>query len=369
MNPVRQHALQDYFQQHPSQKKIIKDFLIANLINLVAALFLTFVIWPNDSFSEDLVFSICIGNCAYLMIEGLYFLLRINGRNTPVLYYGLVICIVPFAFYLGSFLAAMLLGYNIRNVAAFQSRQTLNPLLFTLFICLLATWFFWNRSRMAELAADAAAEKAKAAAIEKQAMQAQLQLLQAQIEPHMLFNTLANLQALITIDTERAQHMLDQFIQYLRASLSASRAQQTTLRQEFDLIRAYLELMTIRMGARLHYQLDLPPELQNVQIAPMLLQPLVENAIKHGIEPKLDGGAIVVSASADTGMLHLAVRDSGLGLAYQAMLPASTSQVGNQVIRERLQALHGDAARFSLDANTDAGATAHIYLPLSANSI
>jgi sensor histidine kinase YesM len=128
-------------------------------------------------------------------------------------------------------------------------------------------------------------ENEAAARIEAQrlASESQLRLLRAQLEPHMLFNTLANLRTLVEVDPKLAQNMIDQVILYLRSALTASREDSTTLRQEFAQLRAYLEIMVLRMGARMRYGLELPAELEAASIPPMLLQPLVENAIKHGI--------------------------------------------------------------------------------------
>lgn len=203
-------------------------------------------------------------------------------------------------------------------------------------------------------------EKARAEAVERQALQAQLQLLQAQIEPHMLFNTLANLQGLIALDPAQAQTMLDQLIVYLRATLSASRAQRTTLGQEFTLLDAYLGLMSVRMGARLSFALDLPEALRNTEVPPMLLQPLVENAIAHGVEPNVAGGHIQVTARAADGGLELLVSDTGRGLDAGPGKPGTGLGLSN--VRERLNALYGERATLSLDAAPQ-GATARILLP------
>src|SRR5690606_22863487 len=115
--------------------------------------------------------------------------------------------------------------------------------------------------------------------------EAQLRMLRAQLEPHMLFNTLATLHVLIGIDAPRAQSMLDQLVKFLRATLSASRSDQIKLGREFDLIESYLRLMAVRMGERLTFQLELPGSLDQAGIPPMLIQPLVENAVRHGLEP------------------------------------------------------------------------------------
>ena len=130
----------------------------------------------------------------------------------------------------------------------------------------------------------------------------------------MLFNTLANLRVLIGLDAPRAQAMLDHLNAYLRATLGASRAPWHPLSAEFDRLADYLALMAVRMGPRLQVVLDLPDELRRLPLPPLLLQPLVENAIKHGLEPKVAGGRIEVGARRDGDMLELSVRDSGVGI-------------------------------------------------------
>jgi sensor histidine kinase YesM len=221
---------------------------------------------------------------------------------------------------------------------------------------------FANQERLARIQAEAASERARAEAVTRQAMQAQLQLLQAQIEPHMLFNTLANLQGLIALDPDRASHMLDQLIRFLRATLSSSRVGTTTLAQEFDLLDAYLGLMAMRMGTRLRYELQLPNELRDTPVPPMLLQPLVENAIAHGLEPKVDGGTLAVTAARHGGLLELTVRDTGLGLHAVPHRPGTG--VGLSNTRERLRGLYGERAALALEPANPTGAVARITLPL-----
>jgi sensor histidine kinase YesM len=320
---------------------------------------------------ENWVFSMCIGTLAYLIINGSSYLLWRETRLHRPAYYLLCLVAAPIALFGGVNLASLFFGYPLLSPAVYRSAFGVATLGFTLVVSLLTSWFFWNRGRVAQLIANAEAEKARSAAIEKQALQAQLQLLQAQIEPHMLFNTLANLQILISVDPSRAQHMLEQLIQFLRASLSASRSEQATLQQEFGLIRAYLELMAIRMGKRLSYTLDLPDHLQEVKIAPMLLQPLVENAIKHGLEPKMEGGVIAVQAMTESGALRLRVADTGLGLAfdYEEKLARAAEQagshVGNANIRDRIVALYGSQATLTLRANEPCGTIAELHFPFS----
>jgi hypothetical protein len=215
--------------------------------------------------------------------------------------------------------------------------------------------------------------QARMAEVHSQATEAQLKLLETQLEPHMLFNTLANLRVLIGTDPVRAQEMLDRMIAYLRATLNASRSTQHPLGDEFQRLADYLELMAVRMGPRMAYTLDLPQALRDLPVPPLLLQPLVENAIRHGLEPEVEGGHITVQARTQSGpegrtLLVLQVSDTGAGLGA-APQPAATSpgtSFGLAQVRERLATLHGDAGQFTLAANTPKGTRATIIYPLSA---
>jgi signal transduction histidine kinase len=212
-------------------------------------------------------------------------------------------------------------------------------------------YFFWSRGRLAEAAvAEADARQANA--------EAQLKLLQTQIEPHMLFNTLANLRTLVDVDPVRAQAMIDQLIVYLRGTLGASRNQTVTLAAEFAQLSAYLGLMQVRMAARLRTELILPEELGALPIPPMLLQPLVENAIKHGLEPKIAGGLIRVEVSNVRSRIRIDVEDDGVGLDE-----AATPGYGVTHVRERLRLLYGDRASVAMETRAGGGVRVRIEMP------
>ncbi len=162
--------------------------------------------------------------------------------------------------------------------------------------------------------------------------------------------TLANLRALIAVDPDRAQHMLDRLIDFLRATLGGSRAPLHPLSSEFSRLADYLALMQVRMGDRLKVELDLPPALASVAVPPMLLQPLVENAIKHGLEPRRAGGLIQVSARREGPELVIRVADTGAGLAASAGNPASPGTgFGVGQVRERLATQFGAASSLTLE--------------------
>ena len=195
--------------------------------------------------------------------------------------------------------------------------------------------------------------------------EAQLKLLQGQIEPHFLFNTLANVQSLIDFDPERAKRMLERFTDYLRASLGQLRDDSTTLAQEFAMLEAYLALMQLRMGERLRVELHLPAELAGIRLPPLLAQPLVENAIHHGLEPQIAGGMVAVSARRVDGRLLIEVADDGQGLQGPRRRSGNGVALGN--IRARLATRFGPGATLELLPRDGGGTLARLQIPLPSD--
>ena len=196
--------------------------------------------------------------------------------------------------------------------------------------------------------------------------EARLRALQAQIEPHFLYNTLANVVSLIGTRPAQAQHMLERFIDYLRASLAASRGDHATLGSEAALLAAYLDVLAVRMGERLRYRIEVPDALRGFPIAPMLLQPVVENAISHGLEPKVEGGEIVIGAAVQGGHVCVTISDTGVGLGADGAASVKPGGgVGLSNLRERLRSLYGGAAKVELLENQPCGMTVRLMLPLN----
>jgi signal transduction histidine kinase len=210
---------------------------------------------------------------------------------------------------------------------------------------------------------ESARQQEQIAAAGQLVAEARLRALQAQIEPHFLYNTLANAVSLIDTQPVTAKHMLERFIDYLRAGLAASRAEHATVGSEMDLADAYLDVLGVRMGRRLRWRFEVDSLVAEVPVPPMLLQPLVENAIMHGIEPKLDGGEIVVRARPDGELLRIEVEDTGLGLRMAP--PLRGGGVGLCNLRERLQQLFGSQAQLQLIENPAGGVTSRLLLPIS----
>ena len=201
----------------------------------------------------------------------------------------------------------------------------------------------------------------ESAVLDADVKRARLQLLRAQIEPHFLFNTLATVRTLARIDRPAAIDMLDNLMRYLSEALPKLRQEESSLADELQLIDAYLRIHQIRMGKRLSYELQIPPQLAGERIPTMILLTLVENAVKHGINPAVDGGVIRVTATREQAALVLRVADSGQGLAA-----TDGFGMGLANIRRRLTMLYGDRAVLSLARATNRGVVATVSIPLAA---
>jgi histidine kinase len=239
-----------------------------------------------------------------------------------------------------------------------DSGLPLAQIVFFLIIILLAVRIT-SRSRLrAEKLVLSAEANAEMESLRCQVAEAQLQTLQAQVEPHFLFNTLAAVEHLAETDPPRAVIMLRHLIGFLRGSLPDMREQSTALGREVDLCQSYLAIMQIRMEDRLRVSIDVPESLRGLSFPPMMLQSLVENSIKHGLEPKPEGGAIAISARLQDARLRVTVADTGLGFAANA-----PQGIGLGNIRNRLKRLYGNAAALVLAPNAPAGAHVTIEIP------
>ncbi len=208
--------------------------------------------------------------------------------------------------------------------------------------------------------------RAKQALAEKRAVEAQLRLLQAQMEPHFLFNTLAGVLTLIDVEPQRARQMLESFTDYLRATLANLRTDRSSVGRELELAEAYLRLLQLRMEDRLQFSIDADAASRDAALPPLLLQPLVENAIQHGLEPKIDGGRLRIEVRRQDGELLLTVSDDGLGpQAPKRRGPGNGIALDN--IRQRLRALYGDAAWLAIEP-LQPGTRATLRLPFSSTA-
>ena len=260
--------------------------------------------------------------------------------------------------YIGYAIAFALRGQNIVEIVQRSPSFIAGTFFFAILISAILYQFFRQKALVAMAEAERERERARAFAAEKQSLDAQLRALQAQVEPHFLFNTLANVASLIDSSPQSAGRMLARLIELLRARLGASRAAFASVGQEVELVRAYLDILAIRMGDRLHYSIDVPAQVLPLPLPPLLLQPLVENAIRHGLEPKVEGGHVNLVATIDAQTLRFDVVDDGLGFA-----PTTAGGVGLANLRERLRGLFGDHARLLIE-EMQPGTRVRVELPL-----
>jgi hypothetical protein len=227
-----------------------------------------------------------------------------------------------------------------------------------LFILAVVSKFLIGRSRASQAMAEMKRKEADYHRMSQQVTEAKLSALQAQVEPHFLYNTLASVQALTEVDPARANAMTGHLIQYLRNALPKMRESVSTVGQEIELVRAYLNILQMRMGKRLSFEIDVPAELMDAPFPPLMLPSLVENAIKHGLEPQREGGMVRIGASAADGKLRMIVADTGRGFGETL-----GTGVGLTNIRERLAAMYGDGGKLTLEAQQPHGVVATIEVP------
>jgi hypothetical protein len=306
---------------HPFVSAQCFGLSIAYVVNAISPWEKTHPIWR-------LVFAVVLGS-----IAGMALLILIKG-------YGLTVE-----------------GYRLREIGAEPHRFVwtfIGAIWNGLFVGLLFLFNFRDARAQTQLLRTEADRNL----LSKQAAEAELKLMQAQVEPHFLFNTLASVQFLTETDPPMAGLMLGHLLSYLRSAVPQLRSGSTTLGQEAELARAYLSIMQMRMESRLKFTVDIPASLQSHSFPPMLLMSVVENAIKHGIEPSADGGEVRVEARQENGSLIVSVTDSGRGFAEHV-----GQGVGLTNLRERLKALYGQRSQFTLDAILPHGAKATIQIP------
>jgi two-component sensor histidine kinase len=320
---------------------------------------------PDRPYGPTVVFSLLIATVTWAVIDfGRHLFASSAETGWPHGVQGLALVAggIVGGYVVGTGLAhqlCMYYGFYPPGPSPNAGSETRTSILITAMAGIVGTYYFYSINKSAYL-------ERKMTEAHQHATEARLKLLETQLEPHMLFNTLANLRVLIGTDQARAQQMLDHMIAYLRATLSASRTTTHALEAEFDRLRDYLELMAVRMGPRLQFTLDLPADLAAEPVPTLLLQPLVENSIQHGLEPKVGGGSIRVSARRDGEMLELVVADTGVGPGDASSVPASGKGFGLTQVRERLATAYGEAGSITFGAAPEGGSRVVIRLPLSS---
>jgi signal transduction histidine kinase len=336
------------------------DFLRRRLpmtlaINTIIALLIALLLHSWDEVIPNLVVAYCIGLTILALVASVRCTVMQRFRGRVQMRYVIYFAVIVAGAIGGESLSRLFLrgGYS-GATNMHEGYVWIVAVIFSLVAGSIALFINFSWVKLAQSRRDV--ERAERAAIE-----AQLRALQAQIEPHFLFNTLANLDALIAVDATQARALLANLIRYLRAALTHARSEAATLQTEVELLKAYLAIMGLRLPNRLTTEFDCDPECLRLRFPAMLLQPLVENAITHGIEPACEGGTIRVSVRCAGNMLMLSVDDTGIGLGNAH---TAGTGAGIQNIRARLKSLFGEAARLTLESRTPTGTHAGIEVPL-----
>jgi sensor histidine kinase YesM len=333
-------------------KRHLISLLLLALFNTAIAALLTILNFGGD-FWHNLVVSQCIGGSIALVNVPL------APRVVPGWRRWLTLSL--------SLPAAVILGLLLAH-ALFDKPMSLSPafwrsLAVGMMFAVIGSIVFLLAERIHQLDSEVRQRRLAEAEAERRDAEARLKLLQAQVEPHFLFNTLANVASLIDSDPPRARRLLDRLDAWLRVALTRSRGERGSLGDELALLENWLEIMTERFGARLAWGIDADDATRRLAFPPMLLQPLVENAVKHGIEPKVGGGRVEIAARQAAGRLFIEVRDDGVGLDAPSAAPAGT---GLDNVRQRLAALYGPAARLGLSTAPSGGTVASLELPCAS---
>ena len=333
-----------------SLSKLLQELGLALVYNAAVGLFLT-AITPY-SLALNLLYTQFVGFSIYAAVRGTD---RLLGQPRPGLASGAVG--IPVGGFAGFVLATWVRGLTLTEVLQAHPDVALITAATSLIFGILAIWHFHDEACMLEAQAEARAERLRRSEQEATAARTQLALLQAQIEPHFLFNTLSNVVGLIDSEPAAARRMLLDLTALLRVSLARTRQSEVTLGEEIELLRAYLGIMAVRMGDRLRWRIDAQPGTLAARLPPLIVQPLVENAIRHGIEPAMAGGELIVRCHGGESLV-VEVENSGSVFA-----PGAQGGIGLANVRERLRACHGEAATLELEAHEAGGLTARIRVP------
>ncbi|AVF40655.1 sensor histidine kinase [Pandoraea apista] len=352
-------------------KVFFRELVGIVLFNTVIALILFFIGF-GGTFFQNFVFSQCIGISITVFIDGGRRAIWRDGAPSMMPFLLLVAFGCAAGLALGIALGTALLGLPISMWQPLNGHSLPIALLIALLATCVGTYHGWSRARLSQLREATAQQALREAAAEKALVHAQLQTLQAQLEPHFLFNVLANLDSLIASDPVRARTLLGHLNRFLRASLAATRADVTTVADEFALLEALMSIQQVRFGERLRYTFDLPEDCRTLQVPPMLVQPLVENAVKHGVEPLAGGASVDVSARRERttdGAWQLVLRVADDGAGFRDVVRGNPHEhlggVGLTNIRERLRVLYGDTARLTLSEGVPRGVVATLRLPVA----
>ncbi len=341
-----------------TKKDAVRSLLITMVFNTLIALVLTYVVMDKNDFFDVFMVSQFIGLSICTFVTGAVRLFSDNSMKRAAL--GVLAGLTAGVFF-GSVLSwgYMVLVHDM-NFAYFIKDVFLYIFVFGFVFGIPIVYFFSSWEKIQESEKMIQSEKIKRLTMEKQAAMTTLRLLQAQIEPHFLFNTLSNVITLFDIDVEKAKKMLIDLNEYLRISLQRTRQEMITLDQELSFVRQYLDIFKIRMGKRLSYTINDNTGKKDIPFPPLIIQPLVENSIKYGLEPKVDGGTITIDCQIEAKRLIISVIDTGMGLDKDA----DKAGIGIDNVSRRLANIYDKKAGLILKENSPTGLTAIIEVPL-----
>jgi sensor histidine kinase YesM len=325
-------------------KKILFYLVSTFIFNTAIAGMLTMIL-PGGQFWINFIYSQCIG-LSVMAVNGTI----VHALKSLIVRWVVLSCTLPTSVALGLTLAFFLSG-----IGSWSEKYVWPNMLLGLFFGLIGS-IILLLSRQVE--SELKKRRLVQSESEKREIEANLKLLQAQIEPHFLFNTLANVSSLIDSDPALAKKLLERLNDWLRVALVRARSHSATLGDELEMLDNYLQIMKIRFGDRLRWTIDVPENLRLLPFPPMLLQPLVENAVRHGIEPKIGGGEIGISSRFENSSFHIEVSDTGVGLLNEE---GSGSGLAN--VRARLNVLFGTSGRLILQDKVGGGVCAVLELP------
>ena len=320
-----------------------------------------------ESAWTSILISLCIGwsiNLTFILAENLI------GQHMPA--YLVPIPLTAFGLTIGLFIAGSILFHE----PLFFFTDNYLALIIGVFFSIVGVAIFSTRLKLLSARAELAKAEAQRQAQQKLLLETELKLLQAQIEPHFLFNTLSNIVGLIRQTPEAAEKSLLNLTTLLRSSLQSTRRAVVTLDDELDFVRAYLEIQSIRIPERLRYEFrpaglleekSAQDSILQLQLPPVLLQPIVENAIVHGIEPSESGGQVIIEVSVRNNYLLITIADTGVGISEHAPNAKDNdiSGTGLSNVRQRLHASYGDAADMTISENSPSGVVVQLSIPVN----
>lgn len=309
--------------------------------------------WPRmlGSFLGNLLISVCIGTATTTVyVLGWGRLAAAGGPLRRALLHGVS---VVTAVVVGTEVALGVLSLVLGGVDTSAARQGVWRVGLVITVVVMMASLTYDRLR-----AHVRAVELREQAAQHALLRAQIESLQARVNPHFLFNALNTVASLVEDDPERAVEAIERLSALLRHSLEGAKEERVALRRELEAVRGYLALEGLRFGARLRHEVVVEPGLEGVLVPPFVLQPLVENAVKHGIASRREGGRVTVRVEGDAGVVRIVVEDDGPGTSQ-----APGTRSGNEMLRQRLELLYGESATFEAGPGPEGGFRVALAIP------